>query len=362
MDSRLVALQKMGQCETGGLMEAFSWNRFTAKGSGVIMAATARYAASMHPIHSRVSGAGVAAAVGTELGSYSTAKAAKDERQTERRSLWGDTSDDAFERAAELGRRDATAFSLGDDEDKPKSVSADSSFFSGTSPLIFPETQKPSASVREGSQAKESVATEDIASLYRSIKDNKDNRTPAESLSEEERSGEDRPGPDFRIYHVDSVTGKCREVPPHTQPGDFLDAIRRGEPFSPTSNSEKMITSGKRDAEVASNENGYDGYQAIQEANSGNNRVEELEAMRKARSRNRLAQEGPAESEIGAKNAEASFPREGHDETISNAPPEVETTTMKPEGINIIAAGVARHEVNGADHGSGGSSEYTEKT
>jgi hypothetical protein len=72
----------------------------------------------MHPIHSRRTGAGVSAAVGTELGSYSTARSATDERKKDRDALFGNggsSRDDAFERAAAMGVSDASAFShIGD--------------------------------------------------------------------------------------------------------------------------------------------------------------------------------------------------------------------------------------------------------
>lgn len=42
----------------------------------------------------------------------------------------------------------------------------------------------------------------------------------------------------------------------------------------------------------------YDGYQAILDANSGNNRDDQLEAMRKARQENRRGQSGIDESQL----------------------------------------------------------------
>ena len=72
------------------LLSAFSWDRFTAPGGGDKLAADARYAASMHPVHRRSSGMGVSAAVGTELGFYSGAGDARDERAKDRSSLFDD--------------------------------------------------------------------------------------------------------------------------------------------------------------------------------------------------------------------------------------------------------------------------------
>jgi hypothetical protein len=71
------------------LMEAFAWDRFTSKEGSAKLVANSRYAESMHPIHSRLIAAGVSAAVGTELGSYSTARSATDERKKDRDAAEG---------------------------------------------------------------------------------------------------------------------------------------------------------------------------------------------------------------------------------------------------------------------------------
>ena len=111
--------------EDEALISAFSWDRFTVEGGGDKLAADARYAASMHPVHSRSSGVGVSAAVGTELGFYSGAGEAKEERARDRQSLFADagmseSEEDAFEKAAMMGKVDAGAFTLGDDVEKAK--------------------------------------------------------------------------------------------------------------------------------------------------------------------------------------------------------------------------------------------------
>ena len=98
------------------LLEAFSWDRFTKLGGGKALAANTRYAASMHPVHRRSKGMGVAAAVGTELGFYSNASSAKEERARDRASVLSNNSDDLdalFEKAAKLGTEDAETFSMG---------------------------------------------------------------------------------------------------------------------------------------------------------------------------------------------------------------------------------------------------------
>lgn len=113
-------------------LHAFSWERFTSSEGAKRLAANSRYAASMYPVHTRRSGVGVAAAVGTELGLYSTARSAGEERKKDRDSLFGasssstrpsnpsnptsrgrDDEEDAdalFEKAALLGIKDASAF------------------------------------------------------------------------------------------------------------------------------------------------------------------------------------------------------------------------------------------------------------
>ncbi|CAB9509663.1 protein ThiO/ThiG [Seminavis robusta] len=281
------------------LLGAFSWDRFTAKGGGATMAANARYAASMHPIHSRVSGAGVAAAVGTELGSYSTAKAAKDERQKDRKALWESDSDDAFERAAALGQRDALSFSM-DNEKKDAPPSKPKP----PSPVFFPEP----TTEEKASNARQETAQNDLASIYDSIKENKAKQV----VSLPDTGGVDtRPDPGFRIYHVDDETGESREVPPYTKPVDFLQSISKDTTSTTASDSvpEKISKSSDKNANKATpssksdkssyNEKTYDGYQDILVANAGKSREEELQSMRQARFKNRLDQESIDASKIG---------------------------------------------------------------
>ena len=121
-------------------LHAFRWDRFMEEGGGKKLAADTRYAASMHPVHKRATGMGVAAAVGTELGFYSGAGDAVQERKKDRDMLFQDMGDgndadadagdgagigggggmgigmsgseeNAFEKAAMQGLTDATAFS-----------------------------------------------------------------------------------------------------------------------------------------------------------------------------------------------------------------------------------------------------------
>lgn len=267
------------------LLEAFAWDRFTVKGGGAALAANARYAASMHPIHSRVSGAGVAASVGTELGSYSTASSAKQERQKDRSAMFGgDGSDDAFERAAALGRQDATTFIMGDkvSDTKPKASKK-----AATTPDIPTEAKDESYSEKtydgyqdiqdanssdnrndelaamrkarmanrldqtaideskigamkmpedivEGNNDDEEIngknatavvsSSADVASAYKTIMDNKSKKKVTLPESGDDEAQAD---PGFRIFHVDPKSGEKREVPPYTTPGQFLQSISK---------------------------------------------------------------------------------------------------------------------------------------
>jgi len=285
------------------LLKDFSWDRFTKTGGGATMAANARYAASMHPIHSRVSGAGVAAAVGTELGSYSTATSAKEERKKDRNALWESNSDDAFERAAQLGKRDASSFSMGEDEEEAKPTTT--SELATESPVFFPETKGTTESSTDAN--KEASSKNDMALVYESIKENK---AKQEMSVPDEDEADDRPDPGFRVYYVDPKSGDKVEVPPFTAPGIFLQSLRKDLVSTTIAQSDApgpIKRSRKSDAASSYSEKTYDGYQDIQEENGGNSRADQLEAMRKARMKNRLDQEPIDETKIGsAPNAESS--------------------------------------------------------
>ncbi|KAL3807082.1 hypothetical protein ACHAXA_002108 [Cyclostephanos tholiformis] len=107
---------------TGGdreLLRAFSWDRFTSPGGGRAIAANARHAAMFYPVHRR-SDEGVSTSVGTELGFYEGAAAAKGDRERDRNGMmFGISSEEeeALERAAGQGVMDARAFSFGDTGD-----------------------------------------------------------------------------------------------------------------------------------------------------------------------------------------------------------------------------------------------------
>eukprot|EP00546_Thalassionema_frauenfeldii_P004631 CAMPEP_0178921020 /NCGR_PEP_ID=MMETSP0786-20121207/15322_1 /TAXON_ID=186022 /ORGANISM="Thalassionema frauenfeldii, Strain CCMP 1798" /LENGTH=840 /DNA_ID=CAMNT_0020595139 /DNA_START=111 /DNA_END=2633 /DNA_ORIENTATION=- len=108
--SQLIAGQSLNDSDQA-LLEAFTWDRFTTEEGGRQMAMNARFAADMHPVHHRAEGPGVSAAVGAELGSYSTAKTSFGERASDRLSFFGD-KEEALEAAAKMGKDDALAFDL----------------------------------------------------------------------------------------------------------------------------------------------------------------------------------------------------------------------------------------------------------
>jgi glycine oxidase len=296
-------------------LKAFAWDRFTTPAGSKAIAANARYAASMHPIHRRSStGNGVSAAVGTELGVYSSARSAREERRQDRESLWAAGSKDAdaaFERAAALGKKDAAAYKLNDETDDEVYTST---YFEGAADALTigvatSENEKESMTLvavdgSDSSTAVEEVSpmqsSDEIAELYERIKANKAKHGAARPDSIVE---EDRPDPGFRVYHVDSTTGETREVPPYTSPGEFLASISLDDKIfstNPSMVSSNPLASDEKSTTNGYNETTYDGYQEIQQANSRKTRTEELNAMREARRLNRLGQDEIDISRIGA--------------------------------------------------------------
>lgn len=207
------------------LLASFRWDRFTSADEKAkkLLAANARYAASMHPIHRRKSGAGVAASVGTELGSYSTARSAKEERARDRQSLFSTDSTDEldamFEKAAMMGKSDADAYSgVGGGEATPSKTVA----YEGSADAYTVG----SSSLEESDEAEATIMEEDdkdLDDVYASIRANKESQhvdVKSDAINGEDK--EDRPDPGFRILHVDETTGEETEVPPYTTPGEFL--------------------------------------------------------------------------------------------------------------------------------------------
>ena len=270
------------------LLNAFSWDRFTSKEGGAALAANSRYAASMYPVHTR-SGVGVAASVGTELGSYSTARSASEERRRDRESMWGSSSsDDALERAAALGKQDATVFtnfgqpedlsaSSSEYDDKIKEDEGDISLEESTKIVPFrsyPENLKTDNSADVGSPIQ---GTSDLDSVYQSIQNNK----AKQEVTFENPQPEKRPDPGFRIYHVDEETNEHREVPPYTSPGVFLETIKAEKMGTPTA-----TEVGEKD--VSNEQELYDGYKAIEDTVKHKDDEEIAQNMRNSRMNNRV--------------------------------------------------------------------------
>jgi hypothetical protein len=316
-------------------LEAFSWDRFTSPEGGAAMAANARYAASMYPIHTRKSGVGVAASVGTELGSYSTAVTAGEERRKDRDSMWGGGGEDeSFELAARMGKQDGSAFSFGGDAYKSgpsleKSLPSQEESKEDNDHVVeentIPPPEVPQHTYLQSSEGSNTMVpydgsadawtvgyTEDndngssssidLQSVYQSIRENK-SKEPVELGK---GGGEERPDPGFRIYHVDEESGEHREVPPYTAPGAFLESIKqdRGSgddtattiPQAPEANGTPKTSSASSSSSYS--ETTYDGYQEIIKANKSESRDAELDAMREARRQNRLGQPGIVESDL----------------------------------------------------------------
>jgi glycine/D-amino acid oxidase-like deaminating enzyme len=284
------------------LLEAFKWDRFTSKEGGAKMAADARYAASMYPIHKRKSGVGVAASVGTELGSYSTAVSAREERQKDRSSLFGDGGgDDAFERAAAMGQEDGKVFSFGGEKkwtppggekeaapeqvwetvDPPPSPPALLALQeSNAVPYNGPDAVDAYTVGYASNEKDDEVAAlngADLESVYQSIKDNK---AKLEVVMSEDQ-GEQRPDPGFRIHHIDEATAESREVPPYTQPGAFMESIQKEKEGSSTTHQD--VNEGPLDGYQNLN-----GYQNPKKRNGAADDPNIAEAMRKARMFNRI--------------------------------------------------------------------------
>ncbi|KAG7364070.1 glycine oxidase [Nitzschia inconspicua] len=303
-------------------LKVFAWDRFTSPEGAKRLAANSRYAASMYPVHTRRSGVGVAAAVGTELGSYSTARSAREERRKDREMLFRSSSlsgadlsdleegsssdmDEAFERAAQLGRQDAAAFSGIEDQRKtsrePFSLEAESSTshntvpYDGSADAFTVGTAKVEKS--ESNPLSDAIPRNDtndsgLQSIYQSIAKNKSKQ----KVDLPEKAKDERPDPGFRIYHLDKATGRQTEVPPYTNPGQFLQTLGGKQPVDPPKEATGLPlvpeSSSSFDPIAQNNsrydETTYDGYQAILEANGSSDRKDELLAMREARRKNRL--------------------------------------------------------------------------
>jgi hypothetical protein len=362
MLAQLIAGQELSASDQA-LMDAFSWDRFTTPEGSKKMEMNARFAASMHPVHRRTEGAGIAASVGTELGSYSTARAAKDERAKDRASLFGGL-DDSLEKAAQMGTEDASAFSGYEPASNTKNPEQPRSFpenqyidslqpvtttsFEGSADAYTVQGEQFEADegdsildgyqdIEDAARSQESAAmmreariknrldssvsggvnidendfpdisqqapapsypealettSQDLHDIYQKIQSNKAVGVPMGEAQEDEPTD-----PGFRIHYVDPETREKHEVPPFTNPDDMQRLVaeqKGGNGLAPSTDFDP--------AEEYS-ETTFDGYTAIQEANSRSSREGELEAMRAARMKNRGLDDVDV-SKIGVRRAE----------------------------------------------------------
>ena len=176
-----------------------------------------------------------------------------------------------------------------------------------TMPVLTSASSSSSSSVAP--QTQPTPITGDLSSIYEKIKSNKALANKDVEMGESEDVP--RPKLEFTIYHVDSKTREVREVPQYTSPGEFLSSIEREKGASleivngfrrhtrvitdeSISHGNDENISGVANWEVnssviddGSDEKTYDGYQAIQSANSSSSREEELRNMKEARMKNR---------------------------------------------------------------------------
>lgn len=313
------------------LLDAFSWDRFTSPDKATELAANSRYAASMYPVHTRTS-SGVSATVGTELGSYSTARSAGADRAKDRNALWSkNDEDDAFEKAAMQGMKDGSAYQFGDKVKKTVPITEEQfpTYYEGSADALTVGSSEDdhndaltSTLIQNEEKGQENVMN-DINAVYAKIIANKAKTSVVLDTSHVE---DERPDPGFRIYYDDEETGERIEVPPYSTPGEFFLSIKERKEqeqqndyvssrndlsLETTSNTvvndDKYQKNGTNEHNISKiqpttnnyDETTFDGYQVIQKANSRLSRAEELETMREARKKNRLGQEKIDKSKIG---------------------------------------------------------------
>ena len=310
-------------------LNVFAWDRFTNSEKSATVTANARFAASMHPIHTR-STIGVSAAVGTELGSYSSARAATNERQQDRQSMWNADSDSdaGFERAAALGKQDALAYSYDDgvedaddpwvvpliESDRNKTINEISYYMDGAADALTVGAATISSDDEndDGQHNNEDriddVSPQSVVLKYESISDTTPDQVKSmyETIQANkakknfiltEDTTEKKPDPGFRVCYVDENTGEEIEIPPYTSPGDFLASIAQNKKQNTDTLGGKPP--GVRPSQNDYDETTYDGYQTIQQSNAREYRQDELDVMREARRKNRIGQTEIDYSKIG---------------------------------------------------------------
>lgn len=219
------------------------------------------------------------------------ARAAKNERQTDRNLLWGDADEDSiFEQAALKGLSDATSFILKKDDRSKESLEVSSQYVSyeTTFPDLLKTEQNDSALLADTTQidshektnaitigisenGDEALCNANLSDTYAVIKSNKEATVVHDfSVHEEDDKNVDI---GFDIHWVDPESGESILVPPGTSPGDFHSTVSKN-------NGSSVKT-------LDPDETMLDGYTEIQAKNSRGTRAEELEAMRASRISNR---------------------------------------------------------------------------
>lgn len=346
------------------LLNAFRWDRFTKEGGGAKLAADARYASSLYPVHKR-SSTGVSSSVGTELGFYEGASAARGDREQDRKSMFGlsEVEDDRLEKAARMGVSDAGAFDFGnvdmnawmdddfgegesDGEEVGNALAAEDD----NDALMDGSVNGDDQSMADNEETLDATAVDmsKLSSVYEQIMANK--AKAAESLEMGQDTTEQKPDFPFRIYHVDKKTREITMVPPYTQPGEFMRMKEEGKlestnEFQAADDSESVPVQSIEPAD-STQTTSYDGSSAIRKAyGEGSSEEETAIATRAARMRNRVKTSEIDESAIGAMSMEASSSvnsPEGKEAPSSSIPPLIETNVESP--IKSI-------EINGMSNG-----------
>jgi hypothetical protein len=345
------------------LLNAFRWDRFTKEGGGAKLAADARYASSLYPVHKR-SSTGVSSAVGTELGFYEGASAARGDREQDRKSMFGssEVEDDRLEKAARMGVSDAGAFDFGnvdmnawmeedfgEGESDGEEVGNAVADVADNDALMDGSVNGQEQSIADNEETLDATAVDmsKLSSVYEQIMANK--AKAAESIEMGQDTTEQKPDFPFRIYHVDKKTSEITMVPPYTQPGEFMRMKEEGKLESTNEFQAAEVGIDESESEpVQSIEptTSYDGSLAIRKAyGEGSSEEETAIATRAARMRNRVKTSEIDESAIGAMSLEASSSvnsPEGKEAPSSSIPPLIETN---------VESRVKSIEINGMSNG-----------
>lgn len=293
------------------LLDAFAWDRFLSSGdeASTKLALQSKYASSVHPLqyHSDSSNT----IVGTELGFYSDATVAKEERKKERNSMFTvDDQDllDTFEKAALAGKKDGSAFVYRDESTPSKKKDDHDSVLQKISQIEATTGEDESVESQESEPSivdQLTLSTDDNSNksmdeLYQTIvknKASKDYQTESTVSDNEPKKKEFH----FKIYHVDKQTGEKILVPPGTKPEAFerMLAAKKGHIQTP---GEKTFDAAVHDDNTfvqqmaAADEKTYDGYVTLQDGDF------DMRTWKNARMQNRF--DSVNDGQVGAEREE----------------------------------------------------------